>query len=278
MLAEKSLQEGKLDDALSQLQAAVRDDPSNVKYRVFLFQLLAVLGQWDRSLNQLNVAGELDPSTLAMVQTYRQALSCEVLRADIFAGKRSPLVFGEPEKWIALVVESLRLSADGKYPQAGALRDEAFEAAPATPGTIDGAPFEWIADADPRLGPILEVILNGQYYWVPFHRIRSIHMEEPEDLRDVVWSPAQFTWANSGQAVGLIPTRYAGSERSEDAAVRLARKTDWLEPEKGVYLGEGQRMFATDTREYSLMDVRRIDLNSTDAGGAESSGAEPVEE
>ena len=28
--------------------------------RIFLFQLLAVQGQWERSLNQLNVAAELD--------------------------------------------------------------------------------------------------------------------------------------------------------------------------------------------------------------------------
>ena len=51
--------EGKLNDALGALQALVRKDASNAKYRIFLFQLLAVMGQWTRALTQLNVAGEL---------------------------------------------------------------------------------------------------------------------------------------------------------------------------------------------------------------------------
>lgn len=61
-------------------QAEVRKAPADAKRRVFLFQLLAVMGDWDRALNQLNVAGELDSGTLAMVSTYREALRCEVLR------------------------------------------------------------------------------------------------------------------------------------------------------------------------------------------------------
>ncbi|MFO1349473.1 MAG: hypothetical protein U1F68_01835 [Gammaproteobacteria bacterium] len=36
------------------MQEQVRKNPANAKYRVFLFQLLAVLGQWERALNQLN--------------------------------------------------------------------------------------------------------------------------------------------------------------------------------------------------------------------------------
>ena len=212
MLAEDRLREGDLDESLRQLQEQVRKEPANAKYRVFLFQLLAVMGQWERAMNQLNVAGELDAGTLAMVQTYREALRCEVLRGEIFAGRRSPLVFGEPEEWFALLLEAQRLLAQGAGEQARAMRERALEAAPATPGTIDGAPFEWIMDGDNRLGPVLEAIVNGRYYWIPFQRIRSIQIEEPEDLRDLVWMPAYFTWANGGESVGLIPTRYPGSE------------------------------------------------------------------
>ena len=60
MLAEQALHEGNLDETLASLQDQVRKDPSNAKLRVFLFQLLALLGQWDRAMNQLNVAGDLD--------------------------------------------------------------------------------------------------------------------------------------------------------------------------------------------------------------------------
>ena len=280
MDAQVSLSQGKLEETLLQLQASVRSDPSNVKHRVFLFQLLAVMGQWDRALTQLNVAGELDSSTLAMVQTYREALLCEGLRADVFAGKRSPVVFGKPEQWIALLLESLRLMADGKYAKSQDIRDQAFELAPATSGTIgdpagpDSEAFEWIADADARMGPVLEAIINGRYYWVPFHRIQSINIEVPEDVRDMVWMPAYFTWANGGETVGLIPTRYPGSEVSEDKLVRLAQKTTWQELDNGVYQGMGQRMFATDVAEYPLMDLRLITLNSDAAETTDFSSLE----
>jgi hypothetical protein len=71
-----------------------------------------VQGNWERALTQLNVAGEMDASTLAMVQTYREAIRCELLRAEIFAGKRSPLIFGQPDEWLALLTQALKLTAE----------------------------------------------------------------------------------------------------------------------------------------------------------------------
>jgi len=274
MLAEDRLREGDLDESLRQLQVQVRKNPANAKYRVFLFQLLAVMGQWERAMNQLNVAGELDAGTLAMVQTYREALRCEVLRGEIFAGRRSPLVFGAPEEWFALLLEAQRLLAQGSGDQARAMRERALEAAPATPGTIDGAPFEWIMDGDNRLGPVLEAIVNGRYYWIPFHRMRAIQVEKPEDLRDLVWMPAHFVWANGGESVGLIPTRYPGSETSADAEIRLGRRTEWVDQGGETFAGLGQRMLFTDNGDYSLMDIRTIALApgpDEDAAGQEGS-------
>ena len=272
MLAEDRLREGDLGESLRQLQEQVRKEPANASYRVFLFQLLALMGQWKRALNQLKVAGELDAGTLAMVQTYREALRCELLRAEIFAGKRSPLVFGQPEEWLALLLEAQRLVAQGAGEQARAVRERALEAAPTTPGNLDGVPFEWIMDGDSRLGPVLEAIVNGSYYWIPFQRIRSIQVEKPQDLRDLVWMPAHFIWANGGESVGLIPTRYPGSEASPDADVRRSRRTEWLEQAGGAYIGQGQRIFFTDGGEHPLMDVRTITF-ATSPGESESPGA-----
>lgn len=269
MLAEDRWREGDPEESLRQLQEQVRKAPANARYRVFLFQLLALTGQWERALNQLNVAGELDAANLAMVQTYREALHCEVLRGEIFAGRRSPLVFGQPDPWFALLIEAQRLDAQGAGEQARAMRDRALEQAPGTSGTIDGVPFEWIMDGDARLGPVLEAIVNGRYYWIPFQRIHRIRLEKPEDLRDLVWTPAYFTWANGGESVGLIPSRYPGTEALPDPELRLGRKTAWLEQPGETYFGQGQRMFYTDGGEYPLMDVRTIVLTS---GAADADG------
>lgn len=262
-LAEQHLQAGNLCEALIQLQNQIKKDPGNAKLRTFLFQLLAVLGQWERALAQLNVAGDLDAATLAMVQTYREAIACEVLRTDIFQGKKTPLVFGEPAQWIALLLQALKLEAEGQYSDAHNLRAQAFELAPPTSGTLNGEAFDWIADADSRLGPLLEAIINGGYYWIPFQHIQAIQIEEPTDLRDVVWMPAHFIWANGGDSVGLIPTRYPTSETSEDAAIQLARKTEWTQINETTFLGLGQRLFATDKNDYALMDIRELQFNAS---------------
>lgn len=258
--AEASLLAGDPAQALLLLQDEVRAKPADPKLRIFLFQLLCVLGQWERALNQLNVAATLDPGALAMAQVYREGIACELLRAEVFAGRKSPMVFGEPESWLALLIESLLRAGQGEMRQAQALREQAYADAPATAGTIDEQPFGWIADADMRLGPVLEAVINGRYCWVPFRRLARIDIEAPSDLRDAVWMPAHLQFENGGESVALIPTRYPGSEASEDGLVLLARKTLWHEPEPELFHGLGQRVLATDIGEFPLMDVRKVSL------------------
>src|SRR5215510_6375189 len=141
--AERSVRDGDLQGALRLLQDQVRQQPARADLRVFLFQLLSVLGQWERALTQLNVATDLDAKTLAMAQMYREAIKCELLRADVFAGKKSPMIFGQPEEWLALLIESMLAGGRGRAAEAKTLRERAFEAAPPSAGTIDGQPFEW---------------------------------------------------------------------------------------------------------------------------------------
>jgi len=272
MDAEEALRQGEPDIALKQLQAQIRKTPGDAKLRVFLFQLLAVLGEWSKALGQLNVAAELDAGTLAMAATYRDALQAEALREQVFAGRRDPTVLGEPQRWIALLFRALQADAGGDAEHAGGLRSEAFEAAPATAGRIDGDEFEWIADADMRLGPVLEAVLNGDYTWVPFQNIGRMVMEAPADLRDLVWTPAQVTWSNGGESVLLIPTRYPGSAASSDASLRLAHRTQWTEVSSDYYVGLGQRMFATDNNEYPLLGIRELSFQQRPAPAGEEDG------
>ncbi len=264
MQAEELLRQGELAQALESLQEQVRKDPSNAKYRVFLFQLLSVLGQWDRAITQLNVAAEMDPLNLPMAQMCRTALNAEALRAEIFAGKRSPVIFGQPDQWVSWMVQANQLLAQGQTAGAQQLWDRALEAAPAVSGTLNGHPFAWIADADPRTGPILEAVINGRYYWVPLVRVHEVMIEPPADLRDLVWIPAQIKWTNGGESVALIPTRYPGSHASDDNQIRMARKTQWVHPsggadgEGGVVIGLGQRILATDEDDFPLLEARSI--------------------
>lgn len=275
MLAHERLREGRLEEALAELQKQVRAEPDRVQHRVFLFQLLAVLGRWDRALAQLDTIEQLDRGALPMVYTYRQAIAAEAARAAVFAGTATPALLGEPAEWMAWLVEALRLTAAGDHAAAGELRARAFEAAPADSGEVGGTAFEWIADADARFGPMLEVVVNGRYGWLPFHRARAFRLEPPADLRDLVWMPAFLTLETGAEIAALVPTRYPGSEACEDA-LRLSRRTEWRElgSGTGLWAGLGQRMLATDGGEYPLMDLRAVRLGAAPPGAA--AGASPT--
>jgi len=276
MSSQEALKNADLARALEALKNEVRKEPAQVKHRIYMFQLAAVMGDWDRALTQLNVCRDMNAECMSMAQTYQELIQCEVLRKQVFAGERSPMFFGEPEPWMALVMEAARLSGAGKHAEAQQLRDEALDAVPPSAGKLQlrkasdektkaadsdvdtKIPFEWIADADSRLGPILEAVVNGKYYWIPMMRLMRVDFEKPVDLRDMVWLPAHFQWTNGGESVGFVPSRYPGSEISTDDMIRLARKTEWVEAAPEIYSGLGQKLLSTDENEYSLFEIERL--------------------
>lgn len=261
MTTEELLQQGDIKEALSLLQSQVKANPAKPELRIFLFQLLVVLGEWDRALTQLTVAGELDDGSLAMVSMYRQVIVCEKFREQVFLGHKEPIIFGQPDEWIALLIQALKLTAQGEYTKSQQLRAQAFELAPTTSGLIDQQKFDWFADSDSRIGPIMEAMVDGRYLWIPLNNLSSIVLDEPEDLRDVAWLPAHFTWINGGESYGLIPSRYPHSYQHA-SLLALSRQTEWQDCGDDLFLGIGQKIWSTDNHEFSMMDVRSIQFDT----------------
>lgn len=278
MSAEDLLKAGDLNGALDALQADVRANAASANLRIFLFQLLCVRGEWKRAIQQLKVSAEMDPLAVPMAQTYREGIICEVYREKVFKGEKEPLIFGEPQEWIALMIEALKANAAGNAEVAAETRARAFDAAPAVSGKIDGQAFEWIADADMRLGPLLEAVVNGRYFWVPFSAISKIEFDPPADLRDAVWTPATLRLPNGGDVVALIPTRYAGTIEQGSDAEKLARSTQWTDVGSDTFAGIGQRLLTTDLGDHAIMDVRMIEMDvvmQADAGPADDPDGDP---
>jgi len=261
---EELLAAGDPQAALKALQQKVRSSAGDVKLRIFLFQLLAVLGQWQRALDQLKVCGEMDAGTLAMVNTYTPALQCEGLREAVFAGRTLPHVFGPPTEWVARLAQALKLDAEGQASAAAEQRASAMDMAEARAGTLDDQAFAWLADADSRLGPVFEVIINGRYGWLPMMHVTDVSIEPVADLRDLVWAPAHVTFSNGGDTVALLPVRYAGTPLAQGGALAMSRQTEWIaiDSASSQYRGIGQRILATDAAERGLLEVRRIALPS----------------
>jgi type VI secretion system protein ImpE len=249
-----------LTDQLRELQSQIKRDASSAKLRIHLFQLLCVMGRWQRALEQLQLCAQLDAKALPMAQMYREAIRCELFRIDVFGGKRTPQVMGKPPAWIGLLIEALR--HDTQNPgHAAELRAQALDAAQPTACTLNGVPCEWLADGDARLGPVCEVFANGQYYWLPFESCSAVVFEAPADLRDLVWTPAELALPNEGRVPALVPTRYpetASSEQANADALKRSRATEWIEHTPDSWFGLGQRVWMSDVSEHPILDARAI--------------------
>ena len=110
---------------------------------------------------------------------------------------------------------------------------------------------------------MLEVVVDALRMG-PVRRARQGEHRRAIDLRDLVWSPAPLTFANGGQTMALVPSRYAGGGAA-DGALQLARKTEWLAVGPQQYRGLGQRMLVTDAAERGLLEVREIVLQPAPA-------------
>lgn len=253
--------------ALNALQAMVRANAADPKLRIFLFQLLCVLGDWKRAIAQLKLCAELDALAIPMAQTYREAIICEVYREKVFAGEKDPMIFGEPQEWVALMIEANRALAGGDSGRAAELRKKAFEQVPDAGGILNGERFDWIADADMRLGPLLEIIINGRYFWMPFNAISTLTADAPEDLRDSVWTAANLKLQNGGEFVALIPTRYVGTANSDDPAAMMSRATTWADVGHDTHVGTGQRLLATNHSDVAIMDLRSLEMDPVATDG-----------
>src|SRR5256885_16845159 len=144
MTSAELVHAGKLEEGLTALQTEIRNKPEDTPLRIFLFQLDCVLGRLDKALTQLQVIASLNADTMLLAQIFRPVIACEMLRREVFAGKRTPLIFGEPMEWMGSLMQANDLVARGKYEAAAESRGKAFDAAPASSGKINGESFEWI--------------------------------------------------------------------------------------------------------------------------------------
>ena len=139
-------------------------------------------------------------------------------------------------------------------------------------GTLNGQPFESIVDADPRIGPRLELFAAGSYMWIPFEHIESIELQAPSKLRDLLWIPAlvrtgpSFKDTELGEV--LIPVQYPKSFAHENDNVRLGRETHWQEVEGGEPIPVGQKLFLVDGEEFPLLEVRKIEFTAQESAAA----------
>jgi type VI secretion system protein ImpE len=239
MKPEDLFRVGKLDEAIRMLSSELRDDPSNLKKRTFLFELLCFAGEYDRAEKQLDLLGDDNQDAMLASLLYRGALNAEKTRQEMFR--------------------------DGTLPQTSAGSGESANVS----GSLNGKEFNSIRDADERIGAKLEIIAGGDYMWVGFENIAQLDLPPPKRVRDTFWAPGRLRTGSNfkGQDLGeiLIPVLSPGSAESEDPAVRLGRVTEWYRDENGAEFPLGQKMLRIDGEEFPLLEVRKLEIHASGA-------------
>jgi type VI secretion system protein ImpE len=285
-----------LQDALTRLEAEVRQTPASASHRWALAELLCVLGHWERALKQLQVGAKLvdikDAQWQAKAQLLRGLILAEAQRTQVFAGQLLPVPVVDRPQWMEDLARAICLNEEGNHVQADSLRQAALEAAPTCAGVcnrledsqrpqeassnagqeLSEQPFEWIGDTDTRLGPVCEFIVAGGYRWLAYADIASVRIAPPSSLLDLVWLPATLqlrsTQAGPHQLRGFIPARYSGTDNiaaeigsNQRDALMLSRLTLWQDiGESGVF-ALGQKTLMTQVGDIPLMSIRSLRMD-----------------
>jgi len=232
MKAETLLREGKLDEAVDEVGAHLRDNPEDARARTFLFELLCFRGDYERARKHLTLLAQGTKETGVGAILYHAAIAAEETRRKMFETDDFPAPLGD---------SALNVS-----------------------GTLNGKPFLSISDADPRIGPRLEVFAAGDYMWLPFQHIASVEMKPPQRLRDLLWTPAfvktgpGFDERDLGEV--LLPSLCPLTWQHPDALVRLGRQTEWCADEQGREAPYGQKMLLVDGEEVPLLEIRQLEI------------------
>lgn len=263
MKAKENLEKGQLSEAIKDMTQEVKAHPADSRSRTFLFELLCFAGELDRAKNQLEALDAQDPKADLGIDFYRKVLKAEQTRQQLFSKGTFPKLIGPCPGHIQGHLDALLQIQEGHFLKAQELLTKAAELRPDLQVTIDGTTGDGFMDLDDLFAPILEVIMQDQYYWIPFSHIRKVSITPPKHLRDLLWVPAQMETTETALGV-VIPVLYPGSFTSEEELVKLGRVTDWRQ-EEGFTLGVGQHVYGVNELDKGILEIRELTFSTVDA-------------
>ena len=260
MTVKEFLDAGDLSAAIRQSSEDVKAAPLDHAKRTFLFELLCCAGDLDRAAKQLDVMGGENADREIAVQRYRNVLEGERKRRLLFTEGRMPGLPKRVPVYTRFHLEAINRIREGDYAGARVLLEESEDARPPVAGTINGERFDDLKDGDDLLGPFLEVITLNNYSWIPWEAVRSVSIEAPRHLRDLVWIPARVELEIGPLGEAFLPVLYAGSYLHQDDRVKLGRMTDWRADVDGLALANGQKLLMAGEHDWPLLEVRQLEF------------------
>lgn len=256
--AQEFYNAGRLQAAIDAQSELVRSNPTDLKKRMFLFEMLAFAGQWERASKQLAMMDTPDQSVVLTITNYRFCLEGEDHRRKVFQENKLPNFFVEPPGWVYHRLEAIKLLNAGQAAAAKTLLEQCdSELTLPKLSWNNGAP-QPIRDCDDLFGPVLEVISKGGYFWLPLEQLDGITANAPKAPRDLNWFPAKISVKNGPAGDAYLPALYPQSYLSDRDTIRLGRETDWSSAEASPVRGQGLRMLLVGDDAYHIPDLRTL--------------------
>jgi type VI secretion system protein ImpE len=270
MSATDHFRAGQLQSAIDAQIQDVKAHPADPAKRLFLFELLAFAGEWDRARRQIEAVTYPEPDRDAAVQQYKVLVDAEEHRARVFRDGVMPEFLIPAPQWVYHRLAAVNALRAGNTAEAQALLDKAVAEAAPVAGKLNGKAVGEFRDADDRFGPILEVVAHGHYYWVPLEQVKGFSANAPKFPRDLIWLPIKLAVRDGPSGDAYLLARYPARDGADDQ-VKLGRVTNWIgDDEEGPVFGVGLRMMVVGDDLVPVLECREY-------RAAERPGATPDE-
>jgi type VI secretion system protein ImpE len=254
--------DGRLTEALAAQEQAVAWRPDDAAARLLLAELHLFAGDFTAVRRQLDAIPAADTDTRAYLDAYHRLLDAEARRQRLFLDVE-PLFLLPPPEHISWRLEALEHIRRGEIEEAVEAIDEADARCPTVSGHIDGREFHGARDGDDLFGPLLEVLLEDQYLWLPFEQISRLRLGEATCLRDLYFVPARLRSVSGDEWDVHLPALYPGAHLSADDEIRVGQATDWTAEGGGPTRGIGLRVLTFGEEELTLLDFTQWEVRST---------------
>ncbi|UFN47571.1 tetratricopeptide repeat protein [Roseomonas sp. OT10] len=249
---------GDLPGAVAATIAAVKASPRDSGLRWLLAEMLLFSGEVEKADRALDAVIAEEPSPAVL--EFRRLLRAEEHRRQVFRDGRIPKFQGDdPTPAQRAALRALTLTRSGDLAGAAEAAAEAEGLRPATPGQMDGKPFDDLRDVDDVFAPQFEVLTaGGDYMWVPVERLRSLVPDPVRRPRDLYWRRCMLELKDGTEGAVFLPAVYAWAGTPADA-VKLGRETEWTQGE-GPVRGIGLRLLLVGEEAVPLTELGALEF------------------
>lgn len=261
MLAKQYYTQGELNAAIAEASKIVQKKPTATQQRTFLAELLCIKGELTRADQQWQMLLQQLPEQAMSVTFMRQLIKAEMARIAYFQQGTCPSFIEAPDDGIKKLLQAFIEWREQNIEGALEFIDESYQLTPPCQVKYNEEITTSITDLNHLTATVLEVFTtDGQYYWVPFHKIEHLVISKPSRPIEIIWRPATLTLINTAELQVTLPAIYALTDAANHQAL-LGESTSWQDSRpQGLSLGQGLKEFLIGEAVMSLNDIHTLSI------------------